>query len=300
MSSAAAARQPSLFTIWWLAFRPKTLVAAVVPVAVGAAVAQQHGGFALLPTLACLVGALLIQIGTNLANDAFDFEKGADTEERLGPTRAVQAGILTSRQVKLATAVVFAMAVGVGLYLSTVGGWPIVALGVVSIASGVAYTAGPYPLAYVGLGELFVMIFFGFAAVCGTAFIQLGLVPEGSIWCGAGVGAVSTALIVVNNLRDRETDARSGKMTLIARFGRGFGLAEYAASVAVAYLVPVVLIARELAPLTVMGVFLTLPLAVQATHGVWTREGRDLNASLGDTARLLVMYGVTLALGVAF
>jgi 1,4-dihydroxy-2-naphthoate octaprenyltransferase len=173
-----AASPPSRLSVWLLAARPKTLSAAVVPVAVGTAVAHRSGGLALGPALAALGGAVAIQIGTNFANDYFDARQGADTAERLGPTRAVQAGLLTPRAMAVATVVAFGVAVLIGLYLVAIGGWPIVAIGLASVISGVAYTAGPYALAYVGLGDLFVLVFFGFVAVCGTSYVQLGRVPE--------------------------------------------------------------------------------------------------------------------------
>src|SRR5580692_1531577 len=220
------AAQPGLLRVWLLACRPATLVAAFVPVAVGAACAVADAHFRAGPALAALLGAVFIQIGTNLANDVYDFERGADTAERLGPTRAVQAGLLTARQVRAGMVVAFGLATLAGAYLVSAAGWPVVAIGVLSVASGIAYTGGPYPLGYHGLGDVFVMAFFGFVAVCGTVFVQAHEVPLLAWLAAVPVGAIATAVLVVNNLRDREQDARAGKRTLAVRFGRRAGVVE--------------------------------------------------------------------------
>jgi 1,4-dihydroxy-2-naphthoate octaprenyltransferase len=224
-----------------MATRPPTLLAAVVPVAVGTAVAVAENSLRLGPALAALAGALLLQVGANFANDVFDFEKGADTAERLGPVRAVQAGLLAPASVKRGMLVVFGLALLVGAYLTSVAGPAIVVIGLASIAAAVAYTGGPYPLGYHGLGELFVMIFFGFVAVAGTAFVQTGRVPELAWWAAVPVGSLATAILVVNNLRDIPTDGPAGKRTLAVRFGERGAVALYTALVASAYAVPLVL-----------------------------------------------------------
>ena len=234
--------RPGSVRAWILASRPATLWAAVVPVLVGAACAQSQNGFLWGPTLGAFLGAIWIQIGTNFANDVFDFEKGADTGDRLGPLRAVQAGLLEPAQMRRGMVVAFGLAVLCGLYLTYVAGWPIVAIGILSILSGIAYTGGPYPLGYHGLGDLFVMLFFGFVAVPGTAFVNLGYVPEVAWWAALPVGALATNILVVNNVRDRETDRAAGKRTLVARFGRTFGVAEYVLLLFVAYAVPPLLL----------------------------------------------------------
>src|SRR6185436_13884519 len=172
-----------------------------------------------------------------LANDVFDAEKGADTAERLGPTRTVQAGLLSASAVRTGMLVVFGAALLVGVYLTSVAGLTVVWIGLSSIAAAVAYTGGPWPLGYHGLGDVFVMAFFGFVAVCGTAFVQMGRVPELAWWASVPVGALATAILVVNNVRDRETDARAGKRTLAVRLGRGGALGEYFALLAAAYAV---------------------------------------------------------------
>ena len=220
---------------WVLAARPATLTAAVVPVAVGTACAHAAGGVEWAPALAALLGAIWIQIGTNFANDVYDAEKGADTEDRLGPTRAVASGLISAAAMRRAMVVAFGLATLCGVYLAWVAGWPILAIGVASILSGIAYTGGPYPLGYNGLGDVFVMIFFGFVAVCGTAFVQRLDVPLVAVVASVPVGALATAILVVNNLRDRETDTVAGKRTLAVRFGRRGAIAEYAILIGLSY-----------------------------------------------------------------
>lgn len=206
-----------------MATRPKTLAAGIVPVAVGTALAGTVTGIDWSLAGGCLVGALLIQIGCNFANDAFDSLKGADTAARLGPTRAVAAGLISARAMLIATAVVLTLALGVGLWLAQVGGWPILGIGIISLICAVAYTGGPYPLAYIGLGDLFVLLFFGLFAVLGSAWIQVAGGPRElplPWWCAAvGIGLQATAIVCVNNLRDLATDGPAGKRTLCVRLG---------------------------------------------------------------------------------
>ncbi len=290
---------PGSVGAWVLAMRPKTLSAAWSPVIVGAACAYAAGGFAAGPALAALVGASLIQIGTNFANDVFDFEKGADDDQRLGPTRAVQAGLLSPRQMRGGMIGAFAAATVVGAYLVAVGGWPIVAIGIASIAAGVAYTGGPYPLGYHGLGDVFVMAFFGFVAVCGTAWVQMTAVPTSAWLASIGVGAVCTAILVVNNTRDASTDTRAGKRTLVVRFGVAFGRAEFVGLLVVAGLVPFVLHATGFG-IAVYAPLLALPIGVGLTRAfLKTPPGPGMNPLLGKTAGLLLVYSVLLAAGIA-
>jgi len=283
---------------WWIACRPKTLSAAAVPVAVGSAVAYRLGGFAWQPALAALLGALLLQIGSNFANDVFDFEKGADTAGRLGPLRAVQAGLLTPRAMRWGMGLVFGLALLVGVYLTLVAGPVIVLIGLLSIASAILYTGGPYPLGYHGLGDLFVLIFFGFVAVCGTAFVQLGAVPGLAIWAAIPVGSLATAILVVNNVRDRDTDVLANKRTLAVRFGTRAGQYEYFLLLCAAYVVPALLAVRGELGLTAILPWLTLPWGIVLTRRVFTDRGALLNRSLVGTAKLLLLFGVlfTLAL----
>lgn len=291
---------PGSIRAWVLAARPATLTAAFVPVAVGTACAIAMSGFRLGPALAALLGAVFIQIGTNFANDVFDFEKGADTEERLGPVRVTQAKLLTPRQVRTGMIATFALAGVCGVYLTWIAGWPVVAIGIASILSGIAYTGGPFPLGYHGLGDLFVMIFFGFVAVCGTAFVQLGYVPHLAWWAAVPVGALATAILVVNNVRDRVTDARCGKRTLAVRLGRTGALAEYMALIIVAYAVPTWLyVAGHGTLFTLLPIF-SAPLAgVQVRALVNATDGPTHNRILKATAQLLLLHGVLFAVGLA-
>ncbi len=284
---------------WLLATRPKTLAAAAVPVAVGTAVAFHHDVFVLLPALAAFVGAGLIQIGTNLANDFFDAESGADNEDRLGPTRVVQAGLLSATAVKRATALVFLAAALVGAYLVAVAGWPILIIGIASILSGLAYTGGPYPLGYNGLGDIFVFIFFGLVAVTGTYYVQaLTWSPEAFI-AAIPIGFLSTAILVVNNYRDIDTDRDAGKNTLAVRFGEEATRVQYALLIAASYAVPAVQWLAFDHTMTILLPFLSLPLALVLIRSLWRTKGRDLNPVLARTAGLLTVFGVLYAAGYA-
>ncbi len=297
----AAVETPSLPRVWLLATRPATLTAALSPVLVGAAAAWRASGgvgYRWGAVFAALLGAMFIQVGTNLANDVFDYEKGADTADRLGPTRVTQAGLLTPSQVRAGMVASFALATAAGVYLTAVAGWPIVAIGVASIASGVAYTGGPYPLGYNGLGDVFVFAFFGVVAVCGTAFVALGSVPALALALSVPVGALATAVLVVNNVRDHTTDVRAGKRTVVVRFGRRFGVAEYVACWVAALAVPVALAATRHSPWMLLPL-LTAPLAVVLSRKVATVEGRPLNPVLGATAGSLLLHSLLTAIGLA-
>ena len=296
---------------WVIAARPQTLPAAAAPVAVGTGLAVRDGVFAPLPAFAALLGALLIQVGTNLANDYFDAVKGADTDDREGFTRVTQAGLIPPGQVRAATAATFGAAVLVGTYLVYVGGLPILVIGLASIASGVAYTGGPYPLGYHGLGDLFVFVFFGLVAVTGTYYVQAvqllaeplaTTVPAGAVTATAVVVALpmatlSTAILVVNNVRDLETDRAAGKRTLAVRFGYRVSRAEYLGCLVVAYAVPVALWLTDFEP-TVLAPLVTLPYAALVARTVLTERGGDaLNPALEQTGRLLAAFAALFALG---
>jgi 1,4-dihydroxy-2-naphthoate octaprenyltransferase len=280
-----------------MAARPPTLPAAVVPVLVGSAVGYAMGAFRPLPFLAALLAAVLIQVGTNFANDYFDFRKGADTAERVGPVRVTQSGLLAPEAVLRASILVFGLAALLGLYLAWVGGWPIIVIGVLSIAAGVLYTGGPFPLGYNGLGDLFVFIFFGLVAVCGTAYLHLGTVPPLAWLVALPVAMLATAIIVVNNLRDADTDRAVGKRTLAVLLGKGFARAEYAVLTLGAYLVPPLVVALDMASAWALLPLLTLPLAVPLVRAMYTQSGRALNLALKSTGRLHMLFGMLLALG---
>ena len=297
-TSSPTAAAPGSLRAWIIAVRPATLSAAAVPVFVGTAVAAWLGGFRLGPALAALAGAFLLQIGANFANDVFDYEKGADTHERLGPTRAVQAGLLTPRSVRRGMFVVFGLALLVGIYLTLVSGPAIFAVGVLSILAAIAYTGGPYPLGYHGLGDVFVMVFFGFVAVAGTTYVQTGSVPALALWAAVPVGALATAILVVNNVRDAPTDAKAGKRTLAVRFGRRAGVAEYALLLAAAYLVPLALALAELG-WPVLLPLASAPLGVRLLTALQRERGPALNPVLVGTAKLLLLHGLLFAAGIA-
>jgi len=282
---------------WLLAARPRTLTASVAPVAVGTGLAFGAGAGRWGPALAALAGALLIQVGTNLSNDYYDFRKGADTEERLGPTRVTQSGLIAPRAVLGASGLCFAAATAVGLYLAAVGGWPVVAIGLASMLAGWAYTGGPAPLGYLGLGELFVLVFFGAVAVAGTVWVQALALPSATSLAALSVGSTATLLLTVNNLRDIETDRRAKKRTLAARFGVGFARAEYALFLALAFLAPVAAFWLGLSGPAALVSLAALPLAWPPLRLVLRERGAVLNRALAGTARMQLLHGLLLAAG---
>jgi 1,4-dihydroxy-2-naphthoate octaprenyltransferase len=285
---------------WWLAIRPATLTASAAPVLVGTGAAWADGKFALGPALAALVGAALLQVGANFANDVFDFERGADNADRLGPQRATQQGWISAAQMKRAMWLAFAGATAVGLYLTWVAGWPVLALGLLSIAAAYLYTGGPKPYGYLGLGDLAVFVFFGFGAVAGTYYVQALSVSLLALLASIPIGALATAILVVNNLRDIETDARAGKNTLAVRLGDGPTRGYYLLLLAVAYLVPVLLWWRGYAGLWALLPWLSLPLALQLARRMRHERGLALNGCLVRTAHLEVVFGLLFALGLAW
>lgn len=284
---------------WLIAARPKTLTCAAAPVMVGTACAHAAGALAPLPAAAALAGAALIQVGTNLVNDAADFERGADTAERLGPPRAAQRGLLPVAAIWRGAALCFALAFAVGVYLVAIGGWPIAAIGLASIAAGYGYTAGPAPLAYNGLADLAVMIFFGAVAVCGTAFVQAGEIPAMAYWAWLPVGSLATAMLAINNLRDRAGDRAAGKRTFAVRFGRSAAVAECVALFAIAYAAPLAAALWCRAPMLALPL-VTAPLAAPPLRAITGgAEGAELNQTLGQTARLVAVHSALLAAGIA-
>jgi 1,4-dihydroxy-2-naphthoate octaprenyltransferase len=284
---------------WLLAIRPKTLPAAAAPVLVGSALAFYEGAFRLWPALACLLAALLLQIASNLANDVFDYEKGADQGERLGPTRVTQAGLLTPAQVKRGLGLVLGLAALLGIYLSRLGGWPILALGVTAILSAVAYTGGPFPLGYHGLGDLFVFIFFGLAATAGTYYLQAGALSLAAWGMGAAMGLLTVNILVVNNLRDLENDRRVGKRTLAVRLGERGARWEYLFCLMGACAIPVALWSAEVLPVWGLLPLLSLPWAFPLLRAVYSAQGRALNPILAGTGRFELLYAVFFAIGMA-
>lgn len=289
--------RPGSWRAWLLAARVPTLSAAVAPVLVGtAAAASESGTLDGLVFAATLAASLLIQIGTNFANDLYDFRKGADTQQRLGPVRVTQTGLLSEAEVARGTLAVFGLAVLLGAYLASVGGWPVVVIGLASVASGVLYTAGPWPLGYHGLGDLFVFVFFGLVAVCGTYYLQAGTLTRLAVLASVPVGLTVTNILVVNNLRDIETDRASGKRTLAVRIGERATRLQYAFFAAVAYAMPLVMwMAGETGPLFWLP-YLTLPVAWRLARRVMSERGPSLNAALKATSRLHLLLAALLSL----
>lgn len=280
-----------------MAARPRTLPAAASPVIVGSAAAFAAGHFDPLPALAALLGALLLQIGANIANDLFDFHRGADTAERLGPVRVTSARLLTPGEVRRGMWVVFGLAVLCGLYLAVHAGWPVVAIGVLSILAALAYTGGPYPLGYHGLGEVAVFIFFGLAAVCGTYYVQALRLDGIAVWAALPMGLLIVAILIVNNLRDADTDRATGKMTLAARFGADWAQGEYLIVVAAAYLVPLLMVLAGAAGWPVLLAWLSLPWFLPLARGIRVLRGRPLNKVLAKTGQLTLIYGLFFSAG---
>jgi 1,4-dihydroxy-2-naphthoate octaprenyltransferase len=287
----------SKFKIWMLAIRPKTLPAAMGPVIVGTALALGNEAFRFGPALAALLAALLLQIGSNLANDVFDYKKGKDTKERTGPLRVTQAGLLTPKQVMRGMVVVFALAFFVGTYLIWIGGWPVLAIGISSIICAIIYTGGPFPLGYHGLGEVFVFIFFGPVAVIGTYYVQAGAVVPAAWWASLPVGFLITAILVVNNYRDLETDKKVGKRTLAVRLGPAGTKKEFFLLLAASKAVPFMMWLMHLASPWILLAWLSFPFALPLIKDIKTKKGTPLNITLAGTARLSLVYSVLFSLG---
>ena len=285
-------KQSSNRSAWIQAIRPRTLPAAAAGVVMGSALAWRDGSFRLDAALACLFAALLLQIGSNLANDVFDFERGTDTAERLGPVRVTQAGLLTPSQVKRGLLIVFVLAGLFGLYPAWLGGWPILLIGAAAILAAIAYTGGPFPLGYHGLGDLFVFIFFGLASVAGTYYVQAGDISAAAWWMTIPPGSIVTAILVVNNLRDLENDRKAGKRTLAVILGERATKIEYGICMIVAYLILPLAIWLGIVPESSLTAWLSLPLAIRATHIVFTRQGRPLNAALAATGQTALLFSL--------
>ncbi len=283
---------------WMLATRPRTLPAAVAPVLVGTAMAIADNQFALLPAIAALTVALLLQIGVNLANDYFDYVKGIDTQDRIGPPRVTQSGMIPAKNVKSGIIVAIVLSTIPGLYLASVGGRPVILIGLLCFAAALAYSGGPFPLASHGLGDLFVFIFFGLVAVCGTYYVQaLRLTPM--VWLmGVIQGLLITAILVVNNLRDIHTDRRSGKRTLAVIIGERGSRIEYLLLLCAAYTMPVLLWLSGQSSVWVILPVLSLPLAIYLTRLIWkSTAGPVLNEALANTAKLVLLYSCLLSIG---
>ena len=281
---------------WVLASRLKTLTAAISPVLVGVSLAIHDGEFQPFIAFMTLLAAVLIQIGANFANDVYDFLNGSDREDRLGPTRATQSGLILPEDMKKGMWLVFALAICVGFYLASIGGWPIVWIGLASIASAIAYTGGPYPLGYHGWGDVFVFVFFGIIAVPGTYYLQSGFVSYDSILFGISLGALSTAILIVNNLRDADTDIKSGKRTLAVRFGKTFVKIEYIIMMMVAFAIPIYIL-QFWDELSLYIILFLLPISVRLIQSLYNETGISLNPVLVNTAQFLIHFSILLSIG---
>jgi 1,4-dihydroxy-2-naphthoate octaprenyltransferase len=297
-ASVAADTAPTPLRAWWAAARPATLSIAVVPVVVGTALAWRDAGtIDWIVAVVALVAAMLIQIGTNLFNDVGDYERGVDLPDRLGPPRATAMGWLSPADVRRAAATSFGLAMVLGAYLVSVGGWPILAIGLASVAAGIAYTDGPRPIAYTASGEFFVFVFFGIVATTGSYFLQSDRLSGAALVAGTMLGALAAAVLVVNNYRDLDSDGQAGKITLAVRIGRAATRVEFAALVAAAFaLVPLLgAVARA-------GAWVALPLAAAPfaaalVLGFWRAPiTTALNLFLKRTAQLQLAFGLLLAI----
>lgn len=282
---------------WLLAIRPRTLPAAIGPVLVGTALVTGDQAFHTGPALASLLVALLLQIGSNLANDVFDFKKGLDTKERTGPVRVTQAGLLTPRQVLAGMWITFALSFFIGLYLIWIGGWPILAIGVLAIITAIAYTGGPYPLGYHGLGEILVFIFFGPVAVCGTYYVQAGYISASAWWASIPMGLLITAILVVNNFRDLETDKKGGKRTLAVRLGYVGARREYAFLIIASLTIPLIMWLSGKHSAWILLPWISLFLVKPLMSDMRTKKGVPLNSTLAGTARLSLVFGILFSIG---
>jgi 1,4-dihydroxy-2-naphthoate octaprenyltransferase len=281
---------------WVLASRLKTLTAAISPVLVGVSLAIHDGEFQLFIAFMTLLAAVLIQIGANFANDVYDFLNGSDREDRLGPTRATQSGLIPPEDMKKGMWLVFSLAICVGFYLASIGGWSIVWIGLASIASAIAYTGGPYPLGYHGWGDVLVFVFFGIIAVPGTYYLQSGFVSYDSILFGIPLGALSTAILIVNNLRDADTDIKSGKRTLAVRFGKTFVKIEYIIMMVVAFAIPIYIL-QFWDELSLYIILFLLPISIRLIQSLYNETGISLNPVLVNTAQFLFHFSILLSIG---
>ncbi|EAT59139.1 1,4-dihydroxy-2-naphthoate octaprenyltransferase [Chlorobium ferrooxidans DSM 13031] len=287
----------SPFHSWMLAIRPKTLPAGAVPVLLGSALAAADGRFQLLPALVALICALGIQVATNFINEIYDFRKGADTAERLGPTRTVAAGLISEKtMIRVSLSLVLVVFL-LGLFLVYTAGWPILVIGLFSLLFAWGYTGGPYPIAYSGLGDLFVFIFFGLVAVGGTYYVQSHELAMPVLLAAVAPGVFSVNILLVNNIRDIDTDRKVGKMTLPARIGAVYARRLYVTLTVIAYLVPLLLYLEGYSLFGLLS-WLSLPLAFRMKRELYRSEGRELNHVLAGTGKLMTLFGILLSLGI--
>ncbi|MEW6196539.1 MAG: 1,4-dihydroxy-2-naphthoate polyprenyltransferase [Bacteroidota bacterium] len=286
------------FDAWVIASRPKTLLAALVPVLVGTSVAINDDVFKPIAAIIALFCSLLIQIGTNFVNDLYDFLAGTDKKERSGPQRAVASGILSVSEMKFGIFISFGLSFILGLYLVYIGGWEILLLGVISIVAGIAYTAGPFPLAYNGLGDVASFLFFGLVGTVGTYYVQALEISATSFWASIPVGALITNILVVNNYRDRVEDRSNGKNTLAVLIGERFTRLQYVLFMIISYSILFVVYFTYKSSIFVFLPILSLPLSIKLIKMIYTLHGKNLNKTLELTAKLSALYGLLFAIGI--
>ena len=285
----------------WIASRPKTLIVSIAPVLLGLALSLNKGVFSsIFVALLTLFASIFIQLGTNYINDLYDYLSGADDENRLGPIRVVQAGLLSQSQIKKAALFSFGIALVIGIYLVFIGGIPILLIGSFALISGYCYTGGPYPLGYNGLGDIFVFIFYGLIAVPGTYYLQSGTLDIDSIIVGSSIGFIAVAILCVNNIRDINTDRKVGKKTLAVRFGSTFVKILYDKMIIFPYLCVLLLLTRHhfYLNLDLCLVFLSIPMAVKLIIDIHTKNGSDLNLVLYRTSNFMRLFFVLLLIGI--
>ncbi len=290
-------KQLSQFQVWMLASRPKTLLAAFVPVIVGSSLAIAENKFKLLASVVALICALLIQVGTNLANDLYDYLKGADNKNRIGPLRVLNAGLVTPKKMKIVVFLVFSFTFLLGLYLVYHSGVIILIIGIVSILAGLAYTTGPFPLAYNGLGDIFVFIFFGVVGTVGTYLVNTNQISEISFIASIPVGALITNILVVNNYRDIEQDKLVGKNTLAVKLGKSFSRYEYLILTGISFFVPLLIYRFYSVSEWIFLPYLTLPIAYKLILMLFQYEGSALNKVLELTAKFSALFGLLFSIG---
>ncbi len=287
---------------WWTACRPNTLIISIAPVLLGLSLSYHDDKFSsFLIALLTLMAAVLIQIGTNLINDLYDFINGADTEKRLGPIRATQSGLLSKNQIKKGAFLCFFLSLIIGVYLVYVGGVPILIIGLLSLISGYCYTAGPYPLAYNGLGDIFVFIFFGLIAVPGTYYLQSNILFDiNSVLIGSSIGFLAVAVLCVNNIRDVQSDYKVGKKTLVVRFGVNKITILYDVMIMFSYLSILIFLFRQgiYNELGILLLFLSMPIAIKLIIDIHKTSGKELNVILYRTAILIRTFSILLILGI--
>lgn len=285
----------SKLQIWLLAIRPKTLPAAGAGVITGSTLALYDGAFSFWPALAALAGALLLQIGSNLANDVFDYLRGAESKERLGPMRVTQAGLLTPKEVQLGMWITFALAALIGIYLITVAGWAILLIGLTAILAAIAYTG---PISDKGLGDIFVFLYFGVAAVVGTYYVQALKTSPVAWWMSLPIGLLIVNILVVNNLRDIDADQAAGKITLAVRMGVSATRKEYVILLLISYLILPILAMMNIIPWWTIVVWLSIPFAWKVGQLVLRETGQPLNAALAGTGKIALIYSVLFFVGI--